>query len=615
MKKQNCKNKKTNYKKTAGITLIALVVTIIVLLILAGISIMMLTGNNGILTRAGQAKEMTEIAGLEEELQLEYLSLLTGQYAGGENATFANAINSYNTKNPTKPQVTSESASGQIEIDKVELSSTNIRIGVDSEENANVKTVEVIVTPKQNTGMKHYVTISGKKYEVKDENGEIKIDRTPTNTTGTGITIQAEVADSTVATASVNGTTITITGKLVAGSTKLNLTVNGTPYNEIGTIVAKAVLKPGGTAVATETDNYVDSNSNGKTATVPAGFTVSNVKTETEIDKGLVIKKGSDETGWDEYVWIEVPKDGSGPNYATVKGETEGTEGYYTAIENALVAYAGFPIDGTWGGNNNTDQKTKKIGWKDEWYDSNSHTYDGTNWYKYDGTLDSSYSGNVEDTAGCGLTRADYITQYQRMLKSVYTNGGFWIGRYEASSNSTAPLSQKGKKPQSDITCSNAQKQAAKVATSDTTNNENSKNYTSSLMFGIQWDLVCKFLEGSSEWTITESTPASWYIKTDSSSWGVYSKNSKSNTGSSTDPVTKRRNIYDFAGNVYEWTLEHAASKSLFPCSLRGGGFDDTGSYSPASRRNYDVPTSSGGRGRFPCCTLLVDLSTDSDKL
>ena len=49
----NLKNvKKINEtKKDSGITLIALVVTIIVLLILAGISIMMLTGNNGILQK------------------------------------------------------------------------------------------------------------------------------------------------------------------------------------------------------------------------------------------------------------------------------------------------------------------------------------------------------------------------------------------------------------------------------------------------------------------------------------------------------------------------------------------------------------------------------------
>ena len=43
--------------KNDGITLIALVVTIIILIILAGVSISMLTEQNGILTRAAEAKE------------------------------------------------------------------------------------------------------------------------------------------------------------------------------------------------------------------------------------------------------------------------------------------------------------------------------------------------------------------------------------------------------------------------------------------------------------------------------------------------------------------------------------------------------------------------------
>ena len=51
-----------------GITLIALVVTIIVLLILAGISISMLLGDNDILTRSGETREKTEIAGTEEHV-------------------------------------------------------------------------------------------------------------------------------------------------------------------------------------------------------------------------------------------------------------------------------------------------------------------------------------------------------------------------------------------------------------------------------------------------------------------------------------------------------------------------------------------------------------------
>ncbi len=57
-------------KSEKGITLIALVITIIVLLILAGVSIAMLTGNNGILTQAQRAKEETEQAGKNEQADL-----------------------------------------------------------------------------------------------------------------------------------------------------------------------------------------------------------------------------------------------------------------------------------------------------------------------------------------------------------------------------------------------------------------------------------------------------------------------------------------------------------------------------------------------------------------
>ena len=62
-------------KLNKGITLIALVITIIVLLILAGVSIAMLTGTNGILTQAQNTKQMTEIAQVKEEWDLEKLGL------------------------------------------------------------------------------------------------------------------------------------------------------------------------------------------------------------------------------------------------------------------------------------------------------------------------------------------------------------------------------------------------------------------------------------------------------------------------------------------------------------------------------------------------------------
>ncbi len=57
-------------RNNKGITLIALVITIIVLLILAGVSIAMLTGDNGILTQAGNAKTDTAKAEAEEAVKL-----------------------------------------------------------------------------------------------------------------------------------------------------------------------------------------------------------------------------------------------------------------------------------------------------------------------------------------------------------------------------------------------------------------------------------------------------------------------------------------------------------------------------------------------------------------
>ena len=76
------KFRKKFFKSTKGITLIALVVTIIILLLLAGVSIAMLTGNNGILTQGQRAKEETRIAGVEEVVKLykqgKYIDSTTG---------------------------------------------------------------------------------------------------------------------------------------------------------------------------------------------------------------------------------------------------------------------------------------------------------------------------------------------------------------------------------------------------------------------------------------------------------------------------------------------------------------------------------------------------------
>ena len=80
MRKTKAKIKNTE----KGITLIALVITIIVLLILAGVSIAMLTGENGILTRATDSKTQTIVADEKEAIGLAYNGVIAENKGRGE---------------------------------------------------------------------------------------------------------------------------------------------------------------------------------------------------------------------------------------------------------------------------------------------------------------------------------------------------------------------------------------------------------------------------------------------------------------------------------------------------------------------------------------------------
>lgn len=81
-------------KNQKGITLIALVITIIVLLILAGVSIAMLTGENGLLTRAREADTKNTEAEIADRINMaitaEYASILAGDSVDTEEHIKAN---------------------------------------------------------------------------------------------------------------------------------------------------------------------------------------------------------------------------------------------------------------------------------------------------------------------------------------------------------------------------------------------------------------------------------------------------------------------------------------------------------------------------------------------
>ena len=114
-------------KNSKGITLIALVITIIVLLILAGVSIAMLTGENGILTRASDAKEQTEIAEVKERAQTDILGEQAGNKGKLTKSKFIEILNKYFKDVPTEENFSEDLTSLTLET-KEEYGSHDIKI-------------------------------------------------------------------------------------------------------------------------------------------------------------------------------------------------------------------------------------------------------------------------------------------------------------------------------------------------------------------------------------------------------------------------------------------------------------------------------------------------------
>ena len=321
-----------------------------------------------------------------------------------------------------------------------------------------------------------------------------------------------------------------------------------------------------------------------KGVTLPEGFAPTKIVGEDSIDDGLVITDGYG----NEYVWIEVPK--TAEVYLTAGVSiTNFTDEEYIKIENDLHTYTNDYRNGT--------------SYSDTFYDASNDSKEAnkSDWFQ---------SAN------------EYNTAKKRMLRSVYENGGFWVGRYEAGieENRTAsgiavkiPLSKENLYPYTYVTRTQAKVLAEKVE---------SGSYTSNLLFGVQWDLVLKYIETKnattldklktnsttignyydSEFTLNRGKFAQWGTLSD---WKSYNSEEKKalvtgrkkkkqssyengillTTGAT--EASKLQNIYDIAGNVCEWTLENS-SNNIYPCTRRSGHCSDKGFDRPANYRNQD---------------------------
>ena len=158
-------------------------------------------------------------------------------------------------------------------------------------------------------------------------------------------------------------------------------------------------------------------------------------------------------------------------------------------------------------------------------------------------------------------------SDYEEMIASLEKYKGFYIGRYELSENG-----EKTGTTETDITWYEHYKNCKTLAVGS--------KVKTRMIWGLQWDATCKWLATSN-----------FDIK-NSSTWGNYTNNTADGHGSKQatgfSESWKANNIYNFAGNCYEFTQEAYGTNSR---ALRGGYYRNSGSDSPASSRGSRNPT------------------------
>ena len=192
-------------------------------------------------------------------------------------------------------------------------------------------------------------------------------------------------------------------------------------------------------------------------------------------------------------------------------------------------------------------------------------------------------------------------TEVEKMYRSVKYNGGFYIGRYEAGKNAEKAISKKNAEVYNniiwegdEITTEGAVEKARNFCTES-----GHTNITSTLVYGVQWDAVMRWLSNGTE------KEQEWLI--DSTGKGNYLDNDDSNNPAKTgvNDEYQIKNIYDLAGNVQEWTMEADSFNNKI---FRGGSYSNNGSSDPCSFRRTDGEANKFPTTRFSNSFVFVKL-------
>ena len=306
----------------------------------------------------------------------------------------------------------------------------------------------------------------------------------------------------------------------------------------------------------------------GQKVFIPAGATVSGVDSEcsslgigsaNKDNEGLVIyitNEKKDITDWetaktqyDQFVWVPV----ANAIAVDMNGDkvVDGTD--ITAMVNSKKYPMAIKV-------NETDYKGILYSFED-----NGTTTLTITPYDYNATSSTSPSYREPDVVSSdssnGVSLETLKSEFNTMVEKVATNGGFWVGRYETSNMNSSDFTTKEgavnvvKGTKNGINSVKWYKMYEGQKEYKAANLGNKSTTTSSMIWGSQWDQIMIWMKN-----VENESKNSYYIINSIGMGNFGTGDSDTNTSG---PVAtgnreeyKVKNIYDLAGNVYDWTLE-----------------------------------------------------------
>ena len=301
------------------------------------------------------------------------------------------------------------------------------------------------------------------------------------------------------------------------------------------------------------------SDANGDILYVPGGFGIA-TDSPNEIDDGIVITNNGDTK---QFVWIPVNDESLGKMYNTTGGEKQllGVD-TKTSIYSKLRQRSGDSYTVTTPGNDPSGIREPDV----------LSSYD----------TDPKYYNEILEYASTKAMADAMVEEYNTTYQSIAKYDGFYIGRYEITGNVDNPTVQKGGTVITNQNWYNLKKACTNVVSTEYAQ--------STMVYGNQWDEVMA-------WLVATGDKTEKRVNENSADWGNY-KNSTGTAATNSggkqtagkNEAWQANNIYDLAGNCSEWTQEAYSTDNRV---VRGGHYNNSGSYDPASDRGDYGPGNS----------------------